>query len=179
MLKIAVIGGVLLVGIIVLVMVIGYALPKQHVAARAIVLRQKPGDVFALISNFKDGASWRAGLEHVELLPERDGHIRFRERGKNGALRFEVVEFNPPQRMVTQIESAGMPFGGVWIFEIAPAPEGSRLNITERGEIYNPVFRFISRFVLGYTGTLDTYLNGVARKFGENSAPVEGEMAER
>ena len=179
MLKIAAIAGLLLVGLIVLIVIIGYALPRQHVAARAIALRQKPADVFALISNFKDGASWRTDVQQVELLPDRDGHTRFRERGKNGALTFEVVEFNPPQRMVTQIDSTGMPFGGVWIFEIAPAPEGSRLNITERGEIYNPVFRFVSRFILGYTGTLDTYLKSVARKFGESSSPVEGEIAVR
>jgi len=179
MLKLAAMGGVLLVGSIVLVVVIGYALPRNHEAARAITLRQKPAEVFALISNFKDGASWRAGLGEVELLPERDGHARFRERSKNGALVFEVVEFDPPQRMVTQIDHTGMPFGGVWIFEVAPAAEGSRLNITERGDISNPVFRFVSRFILGYTGTLDTYLKSVARKFGESAVPVEGNIAAR
>jgi hypothetical protein len=62
---------------------------------------------------------------------------------------------------------------------VSPETNGSRLNITERGEIYNPVFRFVSRFILGYTGTLDTYLKDVARKFGENSPPVAGNIAER
>jgi hypothetical protein len=169
----------ILLAVIVLSVLVGYALPKRHVAARAIVLRQKPADVFALISDFRNGASWRSGLQQVEMLPDREGHARFRERGKNGALTFDVVELNPPQRMVTQIDSTGMPFGGVWIFEVSPETNGSRLNITERGEIYNPVFRFVSRFILGYTGTLDTYLKDVARKFGENSPPVAGNIAER
>jgi hypothetical protein len=53
MLKITAMSLALLLGLIVLVVVIGYVLPKQHVAARAISLRQKPADVFALISNFK------------------------------------------------------------------------------------------------------------------------------
>lgn len=179
MLKIAAIAVALLVGAILLVVAVGYALPQQHVAARAIALRQKPADVFALISNFKDGPSWREGLRQVELLPDREGHRRFRESGKNGALTFEVVELNPPQGMVTRIDDKGLPFGGVWIFEVLPTAEGSRLNITERGEIYNPVFRFVSRFILGYTGTLDTYLKSVARRFGESAVPVEGVAAER
>jgi uncharacterized protein YndB with AHSA1/START domain len=179
MLKIAVIAVALLLGSVVLVVLIGYALPKQHVAARVIALRQKPADVFALISNFKDGPAWRAGLRQVELLPDRDGHTRFRESSKNGSITMEVVEWNPPERLVTRIDDKNLPFGGIWIFEVSPSAEGSRLNITERGEVYNPVFRFVSRFILGYTGTLDTYLTSVARKFGENAAPLEGNVAER
>jgi hypothetical protein len=179
MLRIAAIVVALLLGSILFVVVIGYALPKQHVAARAIALRQKPADVFALISNFKDGPSWRAGLQQVELLPDRDGHKRFRETSKNGSIMMEVVEWNSPVRLVTRIDDKDLPFGGIWIFEVSPSAEGSRLNITERGEVYNPVFRFVSRFILGYTGTLDTYLTSVARKFGENTAPVEGNFAER
>jgi uncharacterized membrane protein YqgA involved in biofilm formation len=42
MLKITAMSLALLLGLIVLVVVIGYALPQQHVAARAISLRQKP-----------------------------------------------------------------------------------------------------------------------------------------
>ena len=36
-------------------------------------------------------------------------------------------------------------FGGTWTFEVVPMPSGSRLTITERGEIYNVIFRTLSR----------------------------------
>lgn len=101
---------------------------------------------------------------------------------------YEVLESNPRQSLatrvlagrvlVTRIEGKNLPFGGEWIFELSPAPEGCRLNITERGEIYNPVFRFISRFVLGYNGTLDNYLRSVALKFAENTTPAQGTPAQ-
>jgi hypothetical protein len=65
MLKILAVVAAVLVGSVVLVVMIGYALPQQHVAARAVSLGQKPEDVFALISNFKDGPAWRAGLQQV------------------------------------------------------------------------------------------------------------------
>jgi hypothetical protein len=170
---------VFLLASLLLVVLVGYALPRHHVAARAISLPQKPAEVFALISNFKDGPSWREGLQQVDLLPDRDGHLRFREKSNNGAITMEVVESIPPQRLVTRIDDKDVPFGGVWIFEVSPIPEGARLNITERGEVYNPVFRFVSRFILGYRATLDIYLKSVARKFGDNSPPVEGAAAER
>jgi hypothetical protein len=32
------------------------------------------------------------------------------------------------------------------------------LRITEQGEVYNPVFRFVSRFVIGQNRTIETYL---------------------
>jgi hypothetical protein len=170
--------GLLLVTIL-LIVVIGYSLPKDHVAARAISLRRQPADVFALISNFKDEPSWRADVQQVEMLPERDGHTRFIEKSKNGTMPFEVEESTPPLRMATRIDGKNLPFGGRWIFETSPTADGCRLNITEHGEVYNPVFRFVSRFILGYTGTLDRYLTSAARKFDENAVPVEGVASDR
>jgi len=169
----------ILLGAIGLQLAVGYSLPKSHVAARAILLRQSPVDVFALISNFKDGASWRNDLRGVEMLPAAEGRTRFRERGKNSSIEFEVIDFDPPQRLVTQIADKSLPFGGTWTFEVLPTPAGTRLNITERGEIYNPVFRVVSRYILGYNQTLDTYLGNVSRKFGENAVAEEGTPAAR
>ena len=164
----------LLVASLLLIVVIGYTVPRHHVTSRAILLHEKPADVFALISDFKDGPAWREGLQQVEILPDRDGHARFREKSTNGTITMEVVESIPPRRMVTRIDDKDVPFGGSWIFEVIPTDGGCRLNITERGEVYNPVFRFVSRFVIGYHATMDAYLKSVARKFGENSLPVEG-----
>ena len=75
-----------------------------------------------------------------------------------------VVEQSPPSRFVTKIDDPGQPFGGTWTFEIVPVNEGrTRLTITERGEIYNPVFRALARFVFGYTGTMESFLKAAAQ----------------
>jgi len=177
MLKISGIALAILLGSIVLVVVIGYALPKKHITARAIPLRQKPAEVFALISNFKEAPSWRPDVREVELLPPTNSRMRFVEKSKNGEITMEVMQTDSPQRLVTRVADSKLPFGGFWIFEILPAPDGCRLNITERGEIYNPVFRFVSRFILGYSATLDTYLKNVARKFGSIADPEDGRPA--
>jgi hypothetical protein len=59
---------------------------------------------------------------------------------------------------VLQIANPALPFGGTWTYEVRPTPHGSTLTITEDGEIYNPLFRVMARFVFGYEGTMAAYL---------------------
>ena len=49
---------------------------------------------------------------------------------------------------------------------IAPEPNGTTLTITEDGEVYNPIFRFMSRFVFGHEATMATYLSAAQKKLG-------------
>jgi len=68
---------------------------------------------------------------------------------------------------VVRIAEPGLPYGGVWTFEIAPAGEGAELRIHEDGEVYNVVFRFLSRFVFGYYGSIEGFLRNLGTKLGE------------
>ena len=78
-------------------------------------------------------------------------------------MKSEVVESVPPARIVTKIVGETQ-FGGTWTIEITPIPTGSRVTITERGEIYNVVFRTLSKFVFGYTGTMEGCLQAAQKK---------------
>ena len=82
----------------------------------------------------------------------------------------ELTESDPPVRMVTTILSEGMPFGGRWIYEVEPTAGGTALTITEEGEVYNPIFRFVSRFIMGHHATATTYLQDLGRKLGDDVA---------
>jgi len=84
-----------------------------------------------------------------------------------GHMPYEITVYDPPKRLVTTIADDTLPFGGSWTYEIAPADGGSLLTVTENGEIYNPFFRFMARFIFGYHATMETYLKNLAKKFGE------------
>ena len=56
---------------------------------------------------------------------------------------------------------------------IATGEQNAIWTITENGEIYNPFFRFMARFVFGYTATMETYLKALGKKFGEDAEFVE------
>ncbi|MFZ0819454.1 MAG: SRPBCC family protein [Candidatus Acidiferrales bacterium] len=161
-----------LVGIAVIVVIIGAMLPKGHVATRAARFRETPEVIWQSITDFEKFPSWRAGVTSVERLPDRDGHVVWMERGGHDAIPYELMESVAPSgnsvgRVVTRIADPKLPFGGTWTLEIAATDGGTMLRITELGEVYNPVFRFMSRFVFGQTKTMEDYLEALGKKFGE------------
>ena len=120
---------------------VGYSLPVAHEASRSAEFNKPPETVYALISDLKNYSAW---------WPENETNI-------------EVMESVPPSKFVTRIigESA---FGGTWTWMIERTPNGARATVTERGEIYNPIFRTLARFVFGYTATMESCLAAAQRR---------------
>lgn len=165
-----VLGG--LAVLVLAVVVVGTRLPQDHVATRERWLPAAPEEVFGVIAAPQDYPAWRRGVERVEALPPTEGKTTFREVGGDGAITYVFDEALPGERLVSRIADAGLPFGGAWTFELRPVDGGTLLRITEAGEIYNPVFRFMSRFVFGPHATLDRYLDDLeARLSAPPTAP--------
>lgn len=155
-----------LVAVVLVVVVIGWSLPVAHEASRSATFNTTPDALYALISDVASYPRWWSEISQIEMLPADGGRIRFREHMTTGPIVMEVIDAVPPSRFVTRIADPDQPFGGTWTFEITPASRGTRLTITERGEIYNPLFRFMSRFLFGYTGTMESFLQALANKVG-------------
>ena len=154
--------------IVVIVLVIGWSLPVAHQVTRSATLNASPSTVFDLISRPGEFPLWRSDVKRVDVLPPDAGHEQYREVGKNGAILYRVDTIQPNQRLITRIADKSLPFGGTWTYEVIPQAQSTTLRITEDGEVYNPVFRFVSRFVMGHTATIDQYLADVQRRL--NSA---------
>jgi uncharacterized protein YndB with AHSA1/START domain len=158
-----------LVAFIAVVVMIGWLLPRDHVATRAAHFHQRPEAIWAAITDVDTMPSWREGLKSVKHLPDRNGLPAHVEVTSSGEIPLETVELTPPRKLVSRIAGQKLPFGGTWTFEITPEGEGATLRITERGWVSNPIFRFVSRFVLGYTSNMEAYLRSLGRKFGETA----------
>jgi uncharacterized protein YndB with AHSA1/START domain len=130
-----------LVAVVGLVAVIGYFLPVAHEASRSAEFNKPPEAVFALMANPNTYLSWWDGA----------------------TVKSAVVESHPPNRVVTKVVGETQ-FGGTWTIDIVPTSSGSRVTITERGEVYNVVFRTLSKFVFGYTGTMESCLEAARKK---------------
>jgi uncharacterized protein YndB with AHSA1/START domain len=167
----------MLVALVLVVVAVGAMLPVKHTASRQVKLHQPPEKVFALINDPATFPAWRGKVKgskeiKVEILPEKNGHRMFREIGADGTILYEVMTVEPNKRLVTRIADPSLPFGGKWTYEILPAGDSTTLRITEDGEVYNPVFRFVSRFIFGHSATIEEYLRDVSKRFGEDSATV-------
>ena len=132
---------VTLVAIIGVVALVGVFLPVGHDASRSAEINKPPEAVFALLADLNNYQTWWPGA----------------------TVKSEIVETAPPNRIVTRVVGETQ-FGGTWTIQIDPTATGSRLTITERGEVYNPIFRTLSKFVFGYTGTMDSCLAAVRAK---------------
>jgi hypothetical protein len=157
--------------LVAIVVVIGALLPRAHTATRAATYRQSAGTLFAVARDFAAQPGWRTGLIRVDVLPPSDGRPCHVEISKHRAITYVVEEERPGEKLVMRIADEKLPFGGTWTFEFTPAGDHTAVRITEHGEIKNLLFRFMGRFVFGYTATMETYLRDLGRKFGETTDP--------
>ena len=164
-----IVGGLL--ALIALMWLIGSRLPQGHVATRIARYKQPPEKIWETITNVEGMVSWRTDLKGVKRSPDKNGLPAWVETSGMGEMPLEVTESAPPRRRVTKIADPKLPFGGTWTYEIEPVEGGSTLRITERGEIYPAMFRFMARFFFGYTSTMEQYLKSLGKKFGETVEP--------
>jgi uncharacterized protein YndB with AHSA1/START domain len=145
-------------GLVALVAAIGLTLPKGHRASRTTTYAAPPDTVFAVMADVARAAEWRPDLQRVELLPDDGGKHMFREHGKQGAITYRVEVLAPPTRMVLRIADPSLAFGGTWTHDLRPtASGGTELTTTEDGEVYNPIFRFMSTLFFSPTATIEAY----------------------
>jgi len=130
-------GGLVL--IVAIVAVIGSLLPRDHTAGRTLTIRRSPPEVWPVLTRTMNASS----------VP------------------VDVLESDPPRRLVTRVNASEKMFGGTWTIAIAPAADGSTITVREDGWVANPIFRFVSRFVLGHHATMDGILKQVAKELGE------------
>ena len=151
-----------LVAVVVVVLAIGAMLPVKHVATRERSFPVAPARLYDAISRVADYPKWKTGVRAVEAAPSEGGHPRFREVGGE-TVTYEITEAKAPERFVTRIADKKLAYGGSWTYELLPASEGTRLRLTENGEVYNLLFRFMSKFVFGHYKTMDSTLDDLQR----------------
>jgi hypothetical protein len=133
---------VVLAVLVGVVATIGTRLPRQHVASRTLRVQRTPQEVWPILIQITAASS----------VP------------------VDLVEQHEPRRMVTRVKETEKMFGGTWTCVITPEPGGSTLTITEDGWVGNPIFRFMSRYVIGHHATIDGVLKQVAAKLSEEVA---------
>ena len=167
-----VMGG--LAALFALMTLIGLFVSREHRATSTIALRQSPDSIWKVVRDRGNGPTWWPALNSAERLPDRAGREVWRQKMSGFDVPIIVLESTPPKKLVTQIDpKARAAFGGTWTYELTPeSTGGTRVRVTETGWIGNPVFRFMSRFLFGYYGSLDGYLRALAKRFGETVEPT-------
>lgn len=148
---------------VVVVVVVGSRLPRRHTTSRVARFRSAPGPLYALIAGPQ---TWRPDVRQFEDVSAGGRQLQ-RETTGDGAITYELLDCVPPRSLKRRIATEGLPFSGTWSVSLEESGGGTLVRITEDGEVTNPVFRFVSRFVLGHTRTIDGYLQALAHAVGE------------
>ncbi|MEO7360932.1 MAG: SRPBCC family protein [Gemmatimonadaceae bacterium] len=158
------------VSIVLAVLVGGFATPRKHMAARTIVLKAAPESVWTLVRTVADYPKWRDDLQAVELMAGNDSRPAWTEIGLSKSVSYRADLDQPPTRFTARILDEDLGYSGEWQYVISPFEGGTRLTITEHGEVGNTVFRFFGNFV-GHTRTIDAYLSNLAAELREHARP--------
>ena len=160
-----------LICVVLVAAIVGACLPRSHEATRSAVFHRPPAELYTAVRDFAALPAWRHDLRGTELLPPRDGRACYREFSRHGAITYLVMEDKPAEKLILKIADENLPFGGTWTFEFSSPGAGlGGVRITENGEVKNPLFRFMARFVFGYAGSMENYLRDLGRKSGETVA---------
>jgi hypothetical protein len=164
----------ILVVLIVAIVVIGALLPKHHVAQRTAAFNATSEQVFRLISGPQD---WRTDLSEYKFYDDAGRHMISETDKRGQRITYEVVESQSPTSFRRAIADKNLPFGGTWTWSIEAHHGGCAVKIEEDGDVYNPVFRFVSRLLMGHTRTIDNYLAMLANAVKQRNAGVPSSMA--
>lgn len=155
--------------VIVAILAMGARLPVAHVASVSAAYGRPPEEVWDALTAYQQFPAWRSGVDRVEQRTFPDGSSGWIEDGATGPMPLAVEVAEPPRRLRLRIASDELPFGGTWTYELTPDGAGTRVRITEDGRITNLFFRFMARFVFGYTATMEAYLIDLGAHFGEQT----------
>lgn len=150
-----------LVGLIVLVNVIGAMLPVKHTASSSRLLSASPERVWSVLTDVENHPKWRSGLQSVTVTSKDP--LAWTEKNSMGEMPLKTQVFEPNHKWVARIVAEKLPFGGSWTYVLEPEGAGTKLTITEDGEVYPPFFRFMSKYVFGQTKTQEMYLKDLEK----------------
>ena len=161
-----------LVAVVAALVMGGLATPRRHTVSRTIVLKAPLDLVWRTVRDVGAYREWRPQLTESVASSGDDGP-EWRESTRRGSIRFGVTADEPPHRFGSRILDDDLPFTGEWEWRLEPAGGATRVTITERGEIGNPIFRFIATHMRGHTATIDAYLAALATRVGDPGARIE------
>jgi uncharacterized membrane protein len=159
--------------VFIAILVGGLVTPRAHVVARSVRLAVPPADVWTSIRDVAKYADWRDELESVDVLEPEHGSARWREVSTRRTLTFGAVADEPMQCFTARILDEDLAFTGEWTWTMRPDGAGTRVSITERGQIGNPALRFVGTHLIGHTKSIDRCLQDLARHHRQADITIE------
>lgn len=139
---------------------VGAALPAGHVVTESRTVPAPLDAVWARIVDFDHQEGWRSTVSDVRAVGGTIEEID----AWGDVLALAVEERVEGERLVLRVLGDGA-FGGTWTFTLAPEDGGTKVQITEIGEIRPPLLRVVAKLAFDLHETARTWLADLERSF--------------
>ena len=151
-----ILGLIVLTGIILYL--IGRAEPERHTASIKFALPKAPRVVWAALTDYAAMPQWWPAVKSVRFETRSNGEvITWNTDARSRQIGFRTKEEQAPVRLVREIVSDDLPFGGIWTFELVEEKGVTSVTLTEDGFIKPPLFRGISKLFLKHDATMHDF----------------------
>lgn len=151
----------IIICLIAIIYIIGMLLPVKHYATVRDTVSANVDAVWNRLTDVSKFDTWRKNLNSVTITNDAE----WIEISGHDKIPMKFKEKVPSKRLVAGINSKDLPFGGEWVFELEPQGNNTVVTITENGEVYNPIFRFVSKFIMGHETSLKKYMSDLKTSF--------------
>lgn len=139
----------LLSAAVLIMFILGSALPREHIATASTMIHAPQGRIWSLMEDLDAQPHWRTSLKSIEALPnDSDGHRCWAEvqRGMRIPLCEETVD--APTTRVVAIADPTLNYGGRWTYNLtALTPDTTQVTILEEGTVDSPLWRFVGHYL--------------------------------
>ncbi|MFM9841068.1 MAG: hypothetical protein ACKVOQ_22560 [Cyclobacteriaceae bacterium] len=153
--------GILIV-LIAIVYLIGLLMNVKHEATIQCEFKKIGMDeILLVITDYKEYTSWRSGIKELTI----DSVNHWTEKNSHGdKVSYRLEMGDEKGKLITRILNKDLAYGGFWEFTITSIDDGCSIKIVENGEVYNPLFRFMAKYIFGHETTLKNYVNDLEIK---------------
>ena len=148
-----------LISLVAIIFLIGFLQPEAHTATVSKEIPTSKEIVWEYITNPAEFTEWRSDVSKVVLKSDSSDALVWTEYYTYGdVLPFKEISRTDSSIFISEIIDEGLPFGGTWTITLTESKNSTVISITENGKVYNPVYRFFSKFVFGHETSMKTYL---------------------
>lgn len=163
---------VALIGGLFLAFMAGMNLPADVTVRRQVDVGAPMGDVWAVVSDPKLAAAWHPEAKSSFERPPVNGNPVWVEHGEL-PITYTLVTSTPPRRLTVTTFDDALPFRAEWTVSLAEQGEGTRVTITQKSTIAEPIERVKAAWLVGPSKQVDGWLVGLGKHFGQTVAPTD------
>ncbi len=143
-----------LAGILILVTLIGYLLPKEHTVTREARFHQPQEVVWKTITDIDAMPSWRQGLRSVTRLHDKSGLPAWVETLDSGIIPLETVASLPPATLIVRIADPSCRSVELGVMKSCRSPRAAASESAKTEKFITQFFEFWRAWSLAITQRL-------------------------